>query len=125
MALPETPFTITFYESADGRSPVDEFLAELKRTDPDDYASVAASLARLRDRKCHKEPLTKKLDADLYELRHVGKLNTRVFWFFRRGRRIIAVHGVRNKGQKINSADIETARRRIADWKRRHPDESH
>ncbi|MGC2625460.1 MAG: type II toxin-antitoxin system RelE/ParE family toxin [Candidatus Udaeobacter sp.] len=48
--------------------------------------------------------LSKALGDGLFELRHVGKLNTRVLWFFRKGRRIIAVHGVRNKGQAISEA---------------------
>ena len=51
------------------------------------------------------------------ELRHVGKLNTRVLWFFMKGRRIIAVHGVRNKGQAIAKSDLRTARDRMDDWK--------
>jgi len=28
------------------------------------------------------------------EQRHVGKLNTRVLWFFVKNRRIIAMHGI-------------------------------
>ena len=53
-------------------------------------------------------------------LRHVGKLNTRVLWFVMKGRRIVAVHGIRNKGQGIAARDIETARVRMRDWMQRH-----
>jgi hypothetical protein len=53
------------------------------------------------------------------ELRHVGKLNTRVMWFFIKRRRIIAVPGIRNKGQAIPSRDLETARERMRDWQQR------
>jgi phage-related protein len=55
----------------------------------------------------------------LFELRHVGKLNTRVLWFFARNRRIIAVHGIRNKGQAIPHRDIHAARERMRDWEKR------
>ncbi len=55
----------------------------------------------------------------LFELRHVGKLNTRVLWFFMRRNRIIAVHGIRNKGRAIPSRDLATARERMRDWWRR------
>jgi phage-related protein len=55
----------------------------------------------------------------LFELRHVGKLNTRVFWFFVRDRRIIAVHGIRNKGLATPARDLATARERMRDWQRR------
>jgi len=37
-------------------------------------------------------------------LRHVGKLNTRVLYFFVKGRRIVAAHGIRNKAQQIARA---------------------
>jgi hypothetical protein len=58
----------------------------------------------LRNRQYHREPLSKALGDDLFELRHVGKLNTRVLWFFVKGRRIIAVHGIRNKGRRFRRA---------------------
>jgi phage-related protein len=113
-------FTVEFYETVNGRSPVREFLDELKQSAPDDFAAVLAGLARLRDRRFHREPLTKALNDGLFELRHVGKLNTRVLWFFVKGRRIIAVHGIRNKGRAIPARDLETARERIRDWKERN-----
>lgn len=48
------------------------------------------------------------------------KLNTRVLWFFMKGRRIVAVHGIRNKGQAIPARDLDTARARMRDWKERN-----
>src|SRR5437762_13393323 len=39
------------------------------------------------------------IGSGLFELRHVGKLNTRVLWFFMKGRRIVAVHGIRKIGR--------------------------
>src|SRR6516162_2212172 len=109
-------FSVEFYVNAAGRSPVQEFLDELKESDPDDFAAVLAGLAKLRNRQYHREPLSKPLGAGLFELRHVGKLNTRVLWFFVKGRRIIAVHGIRNKGQAIPTGDLDTAHRRMRDW---------
>jgi phage-related protein len=49
----------------------------------------------------------------------VGKLNTRVMWFFMKRRRIVLVHGVRDKGQAIPARDMETARERMRDWRMR------
>ena len=112
-------FTVEFYETESGRCPVREFLNELKESDPGDFAAVLAGLAKLRDRRYHREPLTKPLGEGLFELRHVGKLNTRVLWFFRAGRRIVAVHGLRNKGQAIPARDLDTARARMWDWRKR------
>ena len=113
-------FEVEFYKTVNGHSPVREFLLELKASDPDDFAAVAAGLEKLRYRQCHREPLSKTLGSGLFELRHVGKLNTRVLWFFVKGRRIIAVHGIRNKGQAIPARDLDTARERMSDWKERN-----
>lgn len=113
-------FTVEFFETVDGKSPVEAFLDELRRTDPADHAAVLAGLAKLCDRKNHRPPLSKPLGDGLLELRHVGKLNTRVFWFFVKGRRIVAVHGIRNKGQKIPARDLRTARARRDDWLKRN-----
>ena len=49
----------------------------------------------------------------------MGKLNTRVLWFFVKNRRIVLVHGIRNKGQAIPARDLETARARMHDWLKR------
>lgn len=112
-------FTVEFYESKAGRCPVREFLEELKKSDPGDHAAVVAGMVKLRNRQYHREPLSKAIGGGLFELRHVGKLNTRVIWFFMKGQRIIAVHGLRNKGQDIPPRDMETARERMSDWKGR------
>jgi|SRR5208282_495957 len=113
-------FTVEFYVNANGRSPVREFLDKLKQSDPDDFAAVLAGLTKLRNRQCHRPPLSKPVGDGLFELRHVGKLNTRVMWFFVKGRRIIAVHGIRNKGQAIPVHDLDAAQERMRDWKERN-----
>ncbi len=109
-------FTVEFYTAESGACPVRDFLDGLKASDPDDFAAVVAGLAKLRNRQYHREPLSKALGKGLYELRHVGKLNTRVLWFFVKDRRIVAVHGIRNKGRAIPERDLATARDRMDDW---------
>src|SRR5687767_4080089 len=78
-------FSVEFYVTSAGSCPVQEFLEGLKQTDPGDFAAVLAGLAKLRDRRYHAEPLSKALSDGLFELRHVGKLNTRILWFFMKG----------------------------------------
>ncbi|MEW6713538.1 MAG: type II toxin-antitoxin system RelE/ParE family toxin [Nitrospirota bacterium] len=112
-------FTVEFYETEAGACPVREFLDKLKVTDPDDFAAVVAGLSKLRNRLYHREPLAKAIGNGLFELRHIGKLNTRVLWFFVRNRRIVAVHAIRNKGQAISARDMGTARERMRDWLKR------
>jgi hypothetical protein len=80
-------FRVEFYETERGSCPVREFLDGLKQADPDDFAAIMAGLARLRNRQYHRPPLSKLLGNDLFELRHIGKLNTRVLYFFAKGQR--------------------------------------
>ena len=112
-------FVVEFYETESGHCPVRDFLDDLKESDPDDFAIVVAALAKLRNSQYHREPLSKALGDGLFELRHVGKLNTRVLWFFMKGRRIVLLHGIRNKGQAIPARDLGVARERMRDWRRR------
>ena len=112
-------FTVEFYETESGACPMQDFLEDMKVTDPDDFAAVIAGLAKLRNRQYHREPLSKALGNGLFEMRHVGKLNTRIIWFFMKNRRIVALHGIRNKVQAIPARDLDTARERMHDWRRR------
>jgi len=109
-------FSIEFYEASSGRSPVREFLDDLKASDRDDFAAVMAGLAKLRDRRYHRPPLSKPIGERLFELRHVGKLNTRILYFFIEGQRLILVHGIRHKGRKIPIKDSRIALERRRDW---------
>jgi len=109
-------FTIQFYETSSGRCPVRDFLDDLKESDPNDFAVVMAGLAKLRNRLYHKPPLSKPIGDGLFELRHVGKLNTRVLYFFVKERRTIAVHGIRSKATKIAARDRKVALDRKSDW---------
>jgi phage-related protein len=109
-------FTIEFYETGTGRCPVREFLDELKASNPDDFAAVLAGLTKLRSSVYHRPPLSKSIGDDLFELRHVGKLNTRVLYFFMKGRRIILVHGIRKKTRALSARDRGVALERKRDW---------
>jgi phage-related protein len=114
-------FIIEFYDTSSGRCPVQEFLDDLRESDPDDFAAIMAGLAKLRSRHYHRPPLSKSIGDDLFELRHVGKLNTRVLYFFVKGRRIINVHGIRSKATKIAARDRKVALDRKRDWLTRNP----
>ena len=112
-------FNVEFYETVTGACPVREFLMQLKKQDPAEFTMIIAGLAKLRPRQNHREPLSKSIGDGLFELRHVGKLNSRVLWFFAQGRRIVAVHGIRNKGNAIPTRDVRIAQERMRDWQQR------
>jgi phage-related protein len=114
-------FKIEFYETHLGRCPLREILDQLRQADPDDFAAVMAGLAKLRNRQYHRPPLSKPIGNDIFELRHVGKLNTRVLYFFTKGQRIILVHGIRSKAKEISRRDRKVAMERKRDWLLRNP----
>jgi len=113
-------FRIEFYESEKGRCPVRDFLENLKDTAPDDFAIILAGLDKLKLREYHRPPLSKSIGDGLYELRHVGRLNTRIFYFFAHGKRILLVHGILKKGRKIPGHERKVALQRKLDWEMRH-----
>ena len=90
-------FSVEFYETPSGRCPVREFLDKLKESDPGDFTIVMTGLAKLRNKQYHRPPLSKPIGEDLFEMRHLGKLNTRVLYFFAKGQGMIAAHGIRSK----------------------------
>ena len=112
-------FTLEFYKTASGRCPVRGFLDGPKASDPDDFAIVMAGLTKLRNRHYHRAPLSKAIGDDLFEMRHVGKLNTRVLYFFMKGQRIVLVHAIRTKATKIAARDRKVALDRKGDWLKR------
>jgi phage-related protein len=113
-------FGIEFYESLQGRCPVQDFLENLKDTAPDDFVVILAGLNKLKLREYHRPPLSKPIGDGVYELRHVGRLNTRIFYFFAHGKRIILVHGILKKGRKIPGHERKVALQRKLDWEKRH-----
>ena len=109
-------YTIEFYETSSGRCPVRDFLDGIKDSNPDDFAAVLAGIAKLRNRDYHRPPLSKSIGDDLFELRHVGKLNTRLLYFFIKGRRIILLHGIRKKTRALPLRERQVALQRKRDW---------
>lgn len=73
-------FTVEFYETSSGKSPV-----------------------------CERPPLSKPIGDDLFELRHVGKMNSRALYFFVKGKRIITLYGIGSKAKKIAPRDRKVA----------------
>ena len=113
-------FKIEFYENIEGRCPVQDFLEDLKHTAPIDFAVILAGLDKLKLREYHRPPLSKAIGDGLYELRHVGRLNTRIFYFFAYSKRIVLVHGILTKGRKISGRERQVALKRKLDWEARY-----
>ena len=57
-------FTVEFYEAEKGKCPVQDFLDELKTSDPNDFAAVLAGLAKLRNGNITESRSANRLAAD-------------------------------------------------------------
>lgn len=99
---------------------MDEFLDDLRKRQPRLYSVTEAGIRKLRYRENHRQPITKQIEEGLYELRSGHKDITRVLWFFFSGSRIVLVHGLVKKTDRIPRADLAKALARRADYIRRH-----
>ena len=118
-------FTIIFFKERDGRSPIDEFLDEVKSDNFKLYVKTERMLELLEERgNLLTEPYSKHIREGLYELRTIqGNNLTRLFYFFSKGGIIIVDHGIVKKTKKISPKDIQIALDRKADYERRHNNE--
>ncbi|MBI4316848.1 MAG: type II toxin-antitoxin system RelE/ParE family toxin [Chloroflexi bacterium] len=68
-------------------------------------------------------PNVKHLDAKIWELRVVGRIQHRILYFAAAGRNLVLLHAFTKKTQQTARAEIDVARGRMADYQRRYPDE--
>lgn len=103
---------IVFYVEEDGGSPVRDFLKSL---DQPTQMRLRVSIERLRiENITAREPLVKKLEGRIWELRRESNTNIfRVLYFMVTGRNIILLHGFQKKTQKTPRREIETALKRM------------
>jgi phage-related protein len=115
-------YEIIFYDSEDGRCPVQEFLDSLN-------PKLLAKTLRTIDLLEHngpqlREPYSKMLEDGIFELRTKQSSDiTRVLYFFFVGKRIVLTNGFVKKSQKTPKAEKELARKYKADYERRYSNE--
>lgn len=110
-------FEIEFYETETGRIPVAEFLNTL----PTKHQAKALWEIELLSSlgTSIREPYAKHITGELWELRIKFSSDiSRVFYFIP-GKRIVLLHGFVKKTQKTPPVEIETAQKRLEDYKRR------
>ncbi|MDP3974010.1 MAG: type II toxin-antitoxin system RelE/ParE family toxin [Candidatus Daviesbacteria bacterium] len=119
-------FEIIFYKQASQRSlqfadrdnsyksPIEEFLVELEKSNLRLVFKTREAIERLRNRAYHKEPFSKHIEVGLWELRvKSGTDILRIFYTFEKGRIIILLHIFIKKKQKIPTKELEVARERL------------
>ena len=113
-------YTVEFYETADGRSELWDFLEELRMkaaTNKDariQYKQISLYIQLLQDNGTRlNENITKHLEDGIWELR-LG--NNRVFYFFFENDTFVLLHYFRKKSQKTPKREIEKAKNERADY---------
>lgn len=116
-------FKVLFYRDGSGKSPIEEFLLELKRSGSPLAEQTLKGLEKLKNRAYHKEPLSKHLEVGLWELRiRAGTDILRIIYTFSKGRIIILLHVFIKKEQKTPAREFEIARKRLKEVKMKETD---
>jgi len=112
-------WSIFFYRSKSGNSPVERFLRALE---DEDLAQARKEIYLLRDHGPFElgMPHVKHLESKLWELRIRGKSQHRILWFiFERGN-IIFLHGFTKKRDDIPRRHLDVAYKRMDDFINRY-----
>lgn len=115
-------YEILFYDTDDGRCPVQEFLDSLE---PKLLAKTFRTIDLLELNGPHlREPYSKPLGDGIFELRaKQGSDITRVLYFFVVGKKVVLTNGFIKKTQKTPKAEKELAKKYRTDFERRYGNE--
>jgi phage-related protein len=115
-------YEIVFYDTEDGRCPMQEFLDSLE---PKLLAKTLRTIDLLEANGSQlREPYSKPLDNGIFELRiKRGSDITRVLYFFVIGKKAVLTNGFVKKTQKTPKAEKALAMKYKADYERRYRNE--
>lgn len=112
-------YKIEFYATADGKELLADFLDSLP---PKHQAKAFREIDLLEEYgNALKEPYVKHIEGEIWELRIKFSSDiSRIFYFTWNAETIVLLHGFVKKTQKTPRSEIETAEKRLLDYRRRH-----
>lgn len=111
-------FNIIVYEKNNGKATALDFMEEL----PAKYRSKILKKLELLKKQGNNlgEPHVKPIEGKLWELRIQYKTDqVRMIYFIDENQTIVLLHGFVKKDQKIRRSEIETAQKRLKEYKNR------
>lgn len=108
---------IEYYETADGKSPVREFIDSLSPISKAKYIFIADLLEEygIGVKEPYVKPITRR--RKLFEIRIKDKANIhRILYFAITGRKFVLLHGFTKKTEKAPAGEIEIAVRRMEEF---------
>ncbi len=114
-------YEVEFYEDETGNCPMADWLRNLNKIDSKENKSMLKKVYFQIERLEYEgisvgEPIVKKLDANIWELRPIPN---RILFGIIKGRKIVLIHHFRKKSRKTPKNEIEKANREYANWLRR------
>lgn len=115
-------YDIEVYRTESGNAPFERYLRDVrKKYGEAEVTKIITSINLLKYHgmninKYHPRAI-KQIDGDLWELRPDRH---RVFFFYLNEDRFVLLQGFRKKQQQTPKVEIETAKKRMKDYKRRH-----
>lgn len=109
-------FNMVVYEKNNGKTTALDFMEEL----PEKYRSkILKKLELLKEQENNLgEPHVKPIEGKLWELRIQYKTDqVRMIYFIDENQTIVLLHGFVKKDQKIRRSEIETAQKRLKEYK--------
>jgi len=109
------PLKAVFFETENGNQPVRDFILECTR---EDKKEIGSDIFTVQKKFPLGLPLVEKIDTDLWEIRsNISDGICRIFFTICQ-ETMVLLHGFVKKSQKIPSKEIETAKRRLTEFKR-------
>lgn len=112
-------YTVTFYVKGDGTSPAMDFIMSQNEKMQSKILSHVTLLAE-RGPNIHDDRISKALKDGIFELRaQIATDETRVLYFFVKGKKVVLTNGFVKKTQKTPPQEIETAKKYREDYNSR------
>jgi len=109
-------FRLEFYETEDGKRPVEEFMISLENKM---RTKAIHELMLLREKgNSLREPFSKAMGDGIFELR-VQQGSTRIFYFFFIGTKVVLTNGFIKKTQRTPPEELKRAKRYKDDYEQR------